>query len=401
MLVVGGILAGLIHRMNRPRSPNEIINRVELALKNNNAPEAVTMASQYVKQNNGSWQGRYALGKAMFQAGRMDQAIQELDLARRMSANHPAVLFTLADVYALPARAMSLPADPREQTAALEEIISALTKANKVLADAHSTDPRVDLDIRQQMGLNLARRAEAKEFLARQWSAKNSGLAGEGREMAQGSKDDYRQAIDILLGVIKADPQREQPGMALIEACNMVNDQLALAQAAKAILLCPAPPPAPTCLIVMQQLQAELPKLAPDQRKEVLARAAASLERLGEEYPHNVHILTARAQIAYQAGEVEATDRLCQDIFLIDPTNQRALLLQGNVLLAQGQFAAAEAKLHNLAARYPLSVEVLLAYAKAARAAGKTSEAWRTLERIVGELDKNNQTARQMLSELP
>lgn len=400
LLAAGLGVAGLMQRLNRPRSPGEIIYRVDLALKNNKPQEAIAAASDYVKQNTGSWQGRYALGKALLHVGRMEAAIEQLDMARRMSSGKPAVMLLLAEAHAMPSRVEALPAEPAAQTAALEEIIAALTTANSILADIQTPDANLSLEVRMQMGLNLSRRAEAREFLSRLWLASPAGYADLGREMARASRDDYRQTVTILMDIIKRDPQRERAGLALLEACNMANDPLALDQASRAILLCKSPAPAPACMVIMQQLLMELPRLKPDQRKEVLDRAATALEQFSEDNPHNVHVLTARAQIAFQRGDIDAVDRLCQDIFLIEPANQRALLLQGEVLLARGQIADADAKLQKLSRRYPLSVEVLLAYARAARAAGKTAQARETLEHIVRDLDKNNPAARELLIEM-
>ena len=116
-----------------------------------------------------------------------------------------------------------------------------------------AANPRQALDVRQQWGINLVHQAGATRLLSLRMQPQTrpaattpattpaSAANDPSQELFQQSVQEYRQAVVLLVEVVRQEPLREQAGQELVDACTAVNDLSAMDKTVR-ILYTPSRP---------------------------------------------------------------------------------------------------------------------------------------------------------------
>ena len=404
VLIAVGV-AFLVWWYLRQNSGPRLLAKADLAIRSDNPARAIDPLDRYIAGSPQDWRGYYFKGIALTRLGRFEEARVPLTRAADLDRGSVAVALASAQTYSLPALAMLSKEAASDAPETIEKAIDQLRIAVGTLSAPRPKDPKLDMDLREAMGMDWSLIADA-------WRARGRQLREKARiaETLGKPSDDFRkdgekavaraleasdEAAKALLGVVQQNPDRERALQSLIELCILRNDDTSLAAARMALQAAKSPPPVPVTLLALHDLTRQMDDAT---RQQESRRIVALLEGLLKEHPEQLEVKAALASVCEAMGNSERALELCAEILKVNPRLPRPRLIQSKLLMDQGQAMAAERNLFVLKTEYPSWPEAHLLYARAAITTGK-KELARDAMRTVVKLVPTHAEARRYLAQ--
>ncbi|MCX5677121.1 MAG: tetratricopeptide repeat protein, partial [Planctomycetota bacterium] len=398
VLVVGAVTGSVLWYLHR-NTAEKMLQRSELALRAKQYDRALELAESAAAKEPANWRVYYQQAQAL--CGKSQYSEARKCLAEAAKHDPPGVIIplTMADTYAMPARRSLASEEALRQTSVIQDAVAGLRQANDHLSRIGAKDNVDVLDVQQAIGFNLTQIGAAQEALRdrlekeAQLAATAGDAAGKtarqkaAQEAASESDLSLKQATEVLVVVVKQDPQRAVAARTLVDLCVQRNDQKTLEVARQAIMSLEDPPPAALVKLIRSEFRnvGEVVEEAPH-----LESAARQLDRILEKHPDDGDAKLARAEIAVRAGDLERALGLCAQILdskLKGEQKFGARFLRARILVSQNKWSDAERDLHSLKTEVPRWATVQYFYGKVAHETGKEEQA-REAMRTVTDIER-------------
>ena len=395
-LITSAIVGGSIFFYLRWNSAPKLLRRAKLALRADNLDKAKALADSYIAACPNDWQGYFIQGQAYSRQGKYAQARQALIKAGPLEPNDPSIVLAHAATYSLPATRALLPDNGPPAIKAITGAIASLTEAVKVLSAFEPTNENSAVQINEAIGLDCRILAEAHNAMARKLTAeaklaeasRNTDLAKAKTRASKQAMEDAdsqsRQAIQMLLAVIRKDPSREQSAEPLVALCLRQKDHKSLAEVKQILAKADSPPPMATMAIVTNELMS-IPDRTGTEFDRKLDEVIKQIDSLLASHPGNTRLKLRRAALAMEKSDTTTANKLAIELLKVEPRNSTAQLLLARVQMAEGRFAEAEKRLFALKAEFPHKIAAHYWHAVAADATDKeqlAKNAMRTVTRL-------------------
>lgn len=443
--LIGSIATG-IWWYHRRSSGERLLSRAERSIEAEEFNQAVDLAGRYIAEHPADWRGHYVQADAYIYLGKYDEARQALAEAQRLNGSEVSVRLALARTWTHQGLKVLESRDVAGSAERLDEAISALLQAEKVLGEIEATEERDALDVQEAKGLNWKRLGLAQRTLGAQLADEAEIAAAAGAVSQRDAKarrsgialdqanESFKRSARQLLEVIRRDGSRQRAADILIEVCLNCYDlaekdlkklleqsrgrdnsgkarlEVArknerefrdlLAAAREAVMAPEKPSPVAAADLAIWDLRRN------ETDDELVGKVRALLDGLLKEHPKKVEVQRARAYLAWSLAKPPASDQaelhrgkeICKDILQANRRDRMAMLIQAKLWLLEGRPKDAENSLFLLKAQHPRWVEGQIAYAEAALATGKRELAKNAM-RTVTRLDPGHAQARRFLAE--
>jgi len=221
----------------------------------------------------------------------------------------------------------------------------------------------------------------------------------------------HDKGIAALKDIVVRDPSRERPARMLIDACVRPKDRAVLEAIYKVMLSAEEPAPISASRLIRRRVRDR--RYDPDKKARAEAlkgikAAVADIDKLLVKHADVAEVKLDRAELAILLYEVdqappgatfeedqkerqkhaEAAKKHIEDVLRNQANHVRARLLQAQLLSKTGQIYEAERALFNLQSDLPKDSRAAYEYARAARRAGRSQQAYEALRAIVENEEK-------------
>lgn len=394
-LIVSAIAGGSIFLYSRWNSPPKILRRAELAIRADKLDKAKALADSYIAACPDDWKGYFILGQAYNRQGKYELARQALTKAGPLEPNEPSIVLAHAETYSLPATRALMSDNGPPTIKAIKEAISKLHEAVRVLS-AFEPNETSAIQINEAIGLDCQYLAMAYNGMARKLTAeakvaeasRQTDLANTKTTASEQARIDAdsqsRQAIKMLLAVIRKNPSRERSAEPLVALCIRQKDHKSLDEVKQILEQAENPPPMATIRLVTSELRNISDRTSTEFNRK-LDEAIKRVDSLLASHPDDGRLKLMRAGLAMKKSDTATANKLATEILKVEPRNSMAQMLLARVQMAEGRFADAEKQLFDLKAEFPHRIAAHYWYAVAADATDKeqlAKEAMRTVTRL-------------------
>lgn len=394
-LIASAIAGGSIFLYLRWNSPPKILRRAELAIRADKLDKAKALADSYIAACPDDWKGYFIRGQACNRQGKYELARQALIKAGPLEPNEPSIVLAHAATYSLPATRALMSDNGPPTIRTITESISRLNEAVKVLS-AFEPDETSAVQINEAIGLDCQFLAMAYNGMARKLTAeakvaeasRQTDLAKTKTRASKQARIDAdsqsRQAIRMLLAVIRKNPSREKSAEPLVALCIRQKDHKSLEEVKQILEQAENPPPMATIRLVTNELRNISDRTSTEFNRK-LDEAIKRVDRLLASHPDNGRLKLMRAGLAMEESDTATANKLATELLEVERRNSMAQMLLARVRMAEGRFADAEKQLFDLKAEFPHKIAAHYWYAVAADAANKeqlAKEAMRTVTRL-------------------
>lgn len=412
--------------VKRSRS-QRLLTRCEVALQAGQFTKAANLAEEYIGTDPDDWNGYHLLAQARVRLGQHAEARDSLQKAKTIAPGVTTIRLLLADTYITPAERILDPLNrPNipDTTSALEE----LEKAHSELLEIDPPGGLKGIVVLEAIGMNEQRISRGWYTLARlhQLEAQTSAAAG-ADDLHQQHTQQFDRALDkaqdiesraflTLLDCLRQlrklpELRAKNPPHELVETLNSASRSLGVLSARhddrSAVLQSTLEgiedlvPVAATTVAMNNLARCRIhnPEAIPQSQQHTMELMDRLLDILPSDHPDINGVKLPRSELAMAVGDLALAQKLIEEVLADEPGNRKAQVLEGNLLLRQGQVMEAHRRLFLVKTQHPNWAEAQYAYAQAAQSAGKPAMAREAMQAVVA-LHPTHVHARQYLVDL-